>query len=427
MSPATGNNASASKTVNHLPIKNGKHAPKTFTGRFDRISEFFDELEGICNECDVTNPKEMCKGIVRYCNRKVVEVIQGLKAYHDKEYNELKKEMNFIYDKEREEVRYSTMDLYQLIKKWKETKIKDLPTFKNYYKAYQRVARWLHIRRKINDDDFKLWFWAGLHRTFQKKVEARMRIKDRSLDDTKAFDVPRIVEAAQLVFTRKRFENRIKLMLEKSPKDSDDESDSESSDEGAEETEETESDEDDRAEILSTRIAKLKKSKRVSFREPEKPVSPTRCSNGDISINELIKQMKGLNLDDEAYRVLFNKAIRMDPSWRYVLRAPAIYQRDSRTFERDVPPHMNRVSQVFNQSGEDTRLINRRCFGCGKENHTINQCDKIQNKINQGVIRKDMNGRWMWKDGTEVVRKRGETWIEAINSGAKHVGIARAI
>jgi hypothetical protein len=67
-----------SKTVSHLPIKKGKHAPETFNGRFDKIAVFFDELEGICNERNVTDPREMCKGVTRYCSQKVVEVIEGL-------------------------------------------------------------------------------------------------------------------------------------------------------------------------------------------------------------------------------------------------------------------------------------------------------------------------------------------------------------
>ena len=67
-----------SKTVSHLPIKKGKHALQTFKGRFNKINEFFDELEGICHEREVTDQKEMCKAVTRYCTRKVVEVIEGL-------------------------------------------------------------------------------------------------------------------------------------------------------------------------------------------------------------------------------------------------------------------------------------------------------------------------------------------------------------
>ena len=105
--------ATPSKTVSHLPIKKGKHAPQTFTGRFDKTNEFFEELEGICHERGVTDQKEMCKAVTRYCSRKVVEVIEGLQQYRSGSYEKLKTEIKFIFDCEREEVRYTTADLCQ--------------------------------------------------------------------------------------------------------------------------------------------------------------------------------------------------------------------------------------------------------------------------------------------------------------------------
>lgn len=57
----------------------------------------------------------------------------------------------------------------------------------------------------------------------------------------------------------------------------------------------------------------------------------------------------------------------------------------------------------------------------------MNRCEELQKQINQGTIAKNSYGKWVWKDGSEIERKRGETWLEAINFGRKHVGIARAI
>jgi hypothetical protein len=253
--------------------------------------------------------------------------------------------MNFIYDNERREIRYTTADLYRLIKKWKAIKIKDLLMFKNFYRAYQRVAGWLHIRGKINSDDFKLWFWVGLHRRFQKKVEARMRIDDRGLDDSKAFEVAKIVEVAQKVFTQKRFENRVKLMLEKS-RDPEDDSDSEESDEDPDEDEESdvEEDEDSRTDVLTARDLRKGKERRVTFREPERPVETATRPTSDTPVNELIDKMRCLQLTD---RILFNQAIQADPALRYVLGAPTPSLPEKRPAERDIPPHMNRTGSNY--------------------------------------------------------------------------------
>ena len=422
--------ATPSKTVSHLPIKKGKHAPQTFKGHFDKINEFFDELEGICHEREVTDQKEMCKAVTRYCTRKVVEVIEGLQQYRAGNYEGLKKEMKFIFDCEREEVRYTTADLYQLVRKWKNHKISDLPTFKRYYKEYQRIAGWLHIQTKINDDDFKLWFWAGLHKTFRKNIEARMRIENRGLDDTKAFEVSAIVEAAQKVFTRKRFENRIKLMMEKSLEDLDelDEDDESENDEDEGEQGEDSEDDDDIIERIASKARKDRKAKKGKTRDEEKKIETRKPGTSDVPIDDLITQMKGLNLGDEdEYRVLFNRMTKADQRWAAILRNPQDKDPGANRPDRGFPPPNNRGNNRILNQGGGTQFEPRRCFGCGKEDHTMNRCEELQKRINQGTIAKNSYGKWVWKDGSEIERKRGETWLEAINFGRKHVGIARAI
>ena len=212
----------------------------------------------------------------------------------------------------------SSKDLFKLIRKWKAIKIKDLPTFKKFYQAYQRIAGWLHIQKKISDDDFKLWFWAGLHQAFQRKVEARMWIDDQHLDDTKAFKISKIVDAVQKLFTRKCFENRIQIIMKKLAEDSDEldldsSLESESSDHNSEEksgSDEEELDNEDRIGALATQLRKMKKKiNHVHFRKPAKLLELVKHSNGDSPIDEIVKKMKGLSLEDKEYKKLYNKAM----------------------------------------------------------------------------------------------------------------------
>jgi len=85
-----------------------------------------------------------------------------------------------------------------------------------------------------------LWFWARLPKKVQRKIEARMRLDNPALDDTKPFDVEIVTTAAGKAFTRDRFEHRIPLLIKRSAKDTDDSlsgsdsSSSEESDSGSE-------------------------------------------------------------------------------------------------------------------------------------------------------------------------------------------------
>lgn len=107
-----------SKSVTNLPLKGNKSAPKTFTGKYDRVEDFFYEVETACDDKGVTSDKDKCKAIVRYCSDKVVKVIRGLKEYKANDYDALKKELIFIYDGDRTEVQYNISDVYPLVKKW---------------------------------------------------------------------------------------------------------------------------------------------------------------------------------------------------------------------------------------------------------------------------------------------------------------------
>ena len=94
----------------------------------------------------------------RYSSREVIDVIKGLISYKDGDYDTLKKDIIFIYDGDRTEVEYDISDIPPLIKRWNRMEILDLPTYKNYYKEFQKIVGWLHVKGKINDEDFKIWF-----------------------------------------------------------------------------------------------------------------------------------------------------------------------------------------------------------------------------------------------------------------------------
>ena len=145
-----------------------------------------------------------------------------------------------------------------------------------------------------------------------------MWIDDRYLDDMKAFEISKIIDTVQKLFTRKRFENRIQIIMKKPAEDSNEldsdlSSESESSDHNSEEksgSDEEESDDEDRIGALAARLRKMKKKiNRVHFCEPAKLLEPVKRSNGDSPIDEIVKKMKGLSLEDEEYKKLYNKAM----------------------------------------------------------------------------------------------------------------------
>ena len=422
----TSTNNPPTKSVLDLPLRGTKNAPKTFKGKFNRVKEFFYEVETTCGKSGITEKKDKCKAVVRYCSYEVVDVIEGLASYKTKDFDELKKEMIFIYDGDRTEVRYGVKDIYPLVKKWHKAKISDLATYKEYYKEFQKVVGWLHVRNKVSDEDFKLWFWAGLPKRFQGQVETRMRTEDPALDDTQPFGIQTITDAVTKMYTRDRFENRIPLLMERRKKRRDDSNSESSESESETESEKSEeSDQDDNVKEIATRIKKLAKSKRrVRFEEEEPAKKEATVAKVDAptdsAVDPLIEKMKSLSLSEKEYKALWVQVMR-----EYVSEHPGKAQINTvHEPKRDPPPHMSRNEPRFN-SGSNTfeRETPRQCFGCGKMGHTLVRCERISKAASQGLIRKGPVGRWIWQDGSPIVPTESEFLCDAIDRRLKQTAL----
>jgi len=82
----------------------------------------------------------MCKGVARYCSRKIVEVIEGTQEYWDGDYEGLKREMKFMFDDQQKEVRHTTLHLIKLVQAWKDKDIKTSPHSKSSIKNIRELA-----------------------------------------------------------------------------------------------------------------------------------------------------------------------------------------------------------------------------------------------------------------------------------------------
>ena len=118
-----------------------------------------------------------------------------------------------MYDGDRTDVEYDILDIHPLVRWWCKVKITDLPTYKNYYREFQKIVGWLYIKAKISEEEYKLWFWVGLHEKFRRNVESQLKMENPQLDVTKPFEINKITNIAKEMYTRDRFKNRIPLLF----------------------------------------------------------------------------------------------------------------------------------------------------------------------------------------------------------------------
>lgn len=187
-----------------MPLENSKGAPKKFTGDFHEVETFLETYEHLSKRYNVTDGKEKCRTIRRYCSKDVVWTIEGMSTYHQNDWEGLREGLLTLYDASRNDLRYSLMDLSDLTEYWEEIPIDSKGTYNEYLQDFTRVGGWLRVQDKITKDQESKYFLRGLHRDFKAKVETRLQagypLQPRNVEWT----LQQLQEAADYILIRAR-------------------------------------------------------------------------------------------------------------------------------------------------------------------------------------------------------------------------------
>jgi hypothetical protein len=119
-------------------------------------------------------------------------------------------------------------------------------------------------------------------------------------------------------------------------------------------------------------------------------------------MESLIRQMGQMSIEDPTYGLLYYRAITMDPKAEKVLR----------------PPQFSSPPNISNNNVQTAPKIYARpfeCFGCGEKDHSMNSCPGLNELMNQGVIKRGDDNKYVMTDGTRIFRVAGETLVDAAN------------
>lgn len=403
------------RTIQDMPLKGSKHAPKTFKGQYYYVKEFIEDYEALLTTNNVTLDKDKVKLILRYCSYPVVEVIETLPHYTTPNWEDLKKELLSIYDSDQLDQRYKRKHLQKIYRKNRQEKMNSLSHVKAYYRTFQRVAGFLLNKDKITSKEYNLSFWKGIPKSIRPKVESILVRKDASIDLTQPQEVSKVMEALKDLFKRNRF-------------DAEESSDSDSEDSSSNDSEDSE-DSSSESDYPRGHLPTSKKSKHVPkhkkqdkkppkkharHEEEEESDNPPFKSHKSSSYKEpqddmedLIRRMQSISINDSLYATLYYRAYKLDPEISQIVPKPG-FDGFRRTY-RSAPTAGNIAPGARNNSpGEYV------CYGCGKTGHNVRNCEEINQLIAKGTIKRDSNGRLTMGDGSPIVRARGEPFVQAI-------------
>lgn len=472
LTPATAstiNTMATTQSILTLPAPGGKGAPKKFSGSHTEIATLLDHYDQLIQQYNITTGADQCKALLRYCNRKVRETIEGLRSYTDGDYASLRKDLLEIYDDELLRERHNRKSLQDFVRRRNKKKIRNMAEFKDYEREFLRIGGWLLSQKRITERECNDSFWKGLPLSFCRTLEQHIIAMNPTHDLRVPFERKDVIQAAGHVLFRARF-------------DADRDNDPDQIDTGnisldnsgdSETDYESESDEDyKRRKKLLKEVKKLRemenkgkdKEKRNQKHQNQEDdddwIIPAKDEEQEME--NLVRRMNKMEIHTVNYRSMYLKAITKYPKMEKVLKPPLLIEPQVQNvvannnttsyvppmprnppynhqppdipprnptyppggrappphFQPNIPrppPQMNRSSMGPNPS---------LCYGCGEVGHRIGQCRQIENLLERNIIARDLRGRLMWKDGSQIQRDSGhEPFARAIErqTGQAHL------
>ena len=436
-----------------MPIPGSKAAPKKFKGDFTEVKKFIKHYEKLCDYNQVTADKDRCETISQYTSRHVTEFIEGLDSYENSDWNALKADILKYYDADLDTKRYKRQDLVSYVKAMRGQRIPTLAAWKKYVRGFIRIAGWLQSAKKITKDEYAGYFWKGIYKSLRAKIESRLMAKDPDKDLSKAFAVDKVISAAEKLLHRDRFDSDLLISEEKNNFSSSDSEDSDSTESSLTSSEES-SDSEEEEEIKPRKSTRKGSKKHYVAKETPRhkdrhsgtvtPMDSSKKVRGSKEatsmeprdeIEDLIKQLNTMSLEDPQYALLYYRATKLDPRVMQIISPPpprfgARMSPDSKVPRMNVNPS-NGTGRGYGQGrppvqpgsrfyqAPGTLYHNRICFACGEVGHTIPTCPKLAKLEAEGRVKRNERGQIQHPNGIAIRRMPEETVIEALKREEK--------
>ncbi|KAI0671979.1 hypothetical protein C8Q78DRAFT_972111 [Trametes maxima] len=338
-----------------MPYEGSKLAPKTFRGDAAEVEPFlrrFERLAALHN----LSPREKCETIVDYCSKVVRETIQGFAAYRQFDWGELKENIRISWNADLEDKRFRIKDLQAFAAVAHLRSIRELKDWRKYLRKFVRIAGWLQGQGKLSDHDYALFMWTGLPKPFQRRLEARILLKDPGHDMSEPFAPNEIRKAAEAILGVNRFDTERLGSEDLYEEDTDDESNDlrelerltskrpKKTKARSRKTQvDVKGDEDSDDEDYETRALPREVPRAMERKEQREKDTKKSVAKEEKEFEELIECMKNLSVSDRQYGLLFLKACTLKPLAAECLPRPQVNQAvPTRENQRMLPPHMSR-------------------------------------------------------------------------------------
>ena len=396
----------------NMPSRNSRHAPKKFKGKYSDVLRFIQHYNQLLIQFMITDEEDRCNGILEYVSRSVKDFIKSLPDFITPNWNRLQANILKFYDAERDDNRFQQNDLVDYIRSTSTRNITTLGQWKEYYRDFNALAGYLRANGKLSDVEYEGYFWCGipsaLRSVFRDKLEARLPLHNK----INPWPMNEIDKIADQHFQRDTFYERLShlsslgISREREFMDDSDDSDTDS---------DSESDSHYQRRYLTRKKRKLLKKKAAEHQNSEtltiQKLEDDRKQKIAVppeEISNIIQQLNTMSLEDTRYGQLYFQVITMDPTGyaaKCIRRLPL--QETSlpkiSTYPTMNSPNLNQVSTPprsytsfpnniplgHRTSNSASGISSNKCFGCFDPQHMLNECPRMNEYLNKGIIKRD--------------------------------------
>lgn len=416
------------RTSLDMPIRGSKDAPRTFKGKHTEVQPFLDHFELLLNKCRVTDDKEKCACLLKYCSIEVQNVIQTMECFHQHKWSRLRKELLKHYDAERALQKYKPADVYAYALKMRHRACYSLTQWRKYYVKYNSIAGGPLNRHHMGREDYLAYFWMGIHKPLRQILENRILQSNPYRDDEAQYTMKELDTAADWYFRRNKYESLMVKAVEFG-EERDEEYSGEDSDKESTSSEDSASDYEEfrrKKKQRARRKKQEKKGKTTGKGDASEGKDRQKYAGNEDEIASMIRKLNAMKLDDPEYAPIYYKVMVLDKSGTAKdCVKPPFFERTERTprtrppantqsagpSERPTTPATYPNSIPISKtapSGAGREFTG--CFGCLGEGHRISDCQQIADLVKRNVITyNDETRRLTMKNGNQIWRRSGES------------------
>ena len=156
--------------------QNDSTAPKWDESRPRELAEYFRELEYLFNNCGITDNTQRKEYAGRYVSYDTAETWLRLPEFTGHTYQEWKSAVMRLYPGADEMARYTLTDLERLTTQTFSSGLATLGQFSDYYRDFQRIARWLLANGKLYRNEERHLFQQGIPTLLWAKLACCLEI-----------------------------------------------------------------------------------------------------------------------------------------------------------------------------------------------------------------------------------------------------------